>query len=71
MLNAHANTIKSAGTKLANIMQKMQNEKFPNLSSDVAEVKTAAHNINESTATLEQKDQINKFFDEAGDALEK
>ncbi|MCY2688126.1 hypothetical protein [Salinimicrobium sp. TH3] len=67
----HANTIKSAGTKLANVMEKMQKEEFPNLSSDVTEVKTAAQNIEGSTPTLDQKDQVKKFFDEAGDLLKK
>ena len=71
MALTHANKIKSAGTKLANIMEKMQKDQFPNLSQDVSEVKTAAQNINESTPTLDQKDQIKKFFDEAGDVLEK
>lgn len=67
----HANKIKDAGTKLANVIEKLQKEKFPNLSSDAQEVKTAAQNINASTQTLEQKDQIKKFFDEAGDVLRK
>lgn len=67
----HANTIKTVGTKLANVMEKMQQEKYPNLSQDVAEVKTAAENINASTPTLDQKDQVKKYFDEAGDVLEK
>lgn len=68
---SHASTIKSAGTKLANILENMQKEEFPNLSNDVAEVKTAAENIEGSTPTLDQKDQVNKFFDEAGDLLKK
>jgi hypothetical protein len=71
MALTHANTIKSAGTKLANVMEKMQMEEFPNLSSDVTEVKTAAQNIEGSTPTLDQKDQVKMFFDEAGDLLKK
>jgi hypothetical protein len=71
MALTHADKIKTAGTKLANIMEKMQKEEFPNLSSDVSEVKTAAQNINSTTPTLEQKDQIKMFFDEAGDLLRK
>lgn len=67
----HANTIKTIGTKLANVMEKMQKEKYPDLSNDVAEVKTAAQNINAATPTLDQKDQIKKYFDEAGDVLKK
>lgn len=67
----HANKIKQAGTKLANILQKMQQEKYPDLSNDVEEVKTAANNIDGSQQTLQQKDQINKFFNEAADVLRK
>lgn len=67
----HANRIKSAGTKLANVMENMQQEQYPNLSSDVEEVKTAAQNINETTPTLDQRDQVKMFFDEAGDLLRK
>lgn len=67
----HASSIKSAGTKLANILQKMQQEKYPNLSKDVQEMKTAANNIDASVDTLQQKDQINKFFNEAADVLRK
>jgi hypothetical protein len=71
MATTHANKIKDAGTKLANIMEKMQKEKFPNLASDVQDVKTAAQNINTTTPTLDQRDQIKKYFDEAGDLLRK
>ena len=68
---SHANTIKSAGTKLADVLGKMQKEKYPDLSNDVQEVKTAANNIKADVQTLDQKDQINKFFDEAADVLRK
>lgn len=67
----HANSIKNAGTKLAGILQKMQQEKFPDLAKDVQEMKTAAGNIDGSVQTLEQKEQINKFFNEAADVLRK
>ena len=67
----HANTIKQAGTKLADILQKMQQEKYPDLSQDVQEVKTAVNNIDCSVETLQQKDQINKFFNEEADVLRK
>lgn len=67
----HANKIKDAGTKLANVIERMQQEEYPNLSNDAQEVKTAAQNIDTSTQTLQQRDQIKKFFDEAGDVLRK
>lgn len=67
----HANRIKQAGTKLANILQKMQQENYPDLSQEVEEVKTAVNNIDGSVETLQQKDKINKFFNEAADVLRK
>ncbi len=67
----HAEKIKQAGTKLANILEKMQKDNYPDLSKDVQEMKTAANNIDGSMQTLQQKDQINKFFDEAADVLRK
>lgn len=71
MATTHANTIKSAGSKLASILQKMQEQEFPNLNNDVEEVMTAANEIDGSVQTLNQKDQINKFFNEAADVLRK
>lgn len=65
----HANKIKSAGEKLTDVLRKLQEERFPNLSQDVEEVRTAVQNIEPSTLTLEQKDQINMFFNEAADVL--
>ena len=71
MAVTHANTIKEAGKQLADILENMQEEEFPALSNEVQEVKTAASNIDGSVQTLDQKDQINKFFNEAGDVLKK
>ena len=71
MATTHANKIKDAGTKLANILEKMQQQKFPNLSKDVQEMKTAISKVDGSVQTLQQKEQIKKFFKEAADVLEK
>lgn len=67
----HANKIKDAGTKIASVLEKLQKEKFPELSNDVEEVKTAANKINASVSTLEQKNNINSFFNEAADVLKR
>lgn len=67
----HANHIKSAATKIVTAMEKIQKEKFPNLTEDISEVRTAAQEIDTSTLTLDQKDTINAFFNEAADALRK
>lgn len=67
----HANTINNVGTKLVNLMEKVQKEKFPNLSQEVQEVRTALQNIQPSIPTLDQKDAVNSFYKEAGDVLQK
>ncbi|MDT0651592.1 hypothetical protein [Autumnicola edwardsiae] len=71
MATNHADKIKNAGSDLADVIEKLQQENFPDLSQDVQEVKTAVEDIDPSVLTLEQKDKVNKFFDEAGDVLEK
>lgn len=67
----HANKIKSVGEKIASTLEDIQEKNFPNLSNDVEEVKTAAQKIEASTLTLDQKDQINEFFNQAADVLKK
>ncbi len=67
----HANSIKNVGMKIVSLMDRIQNEKFPNISQDVQEVRTAVQNIQPSTPTLDQKDAMNSFYKEAGDVLQK
>ena len=67
----HAETIKNAGTQVADVLKKLQEQNYPNLSNDVEEVRTAATNIQGNVQTLNQKDQVNKFFNEAADVLRK
>lgn len=67
----HANKIKNVGEKIAGSLEDIQEEKYPNLSNDVEEVKTAAQEIDASTLTLDQKDKINNFFNQAADVLKK
>lgn len=66
----HANTINDVGDKIVDLMEKMQEEKFPDISQDVQEVKTALQNIDPSTPTLDQKDAVNSFYKEAGDVVQ-
>lgn len=66
----HANAIKNVGMKIVNLMEKVQMEKFPDMSQEVQEVSSAVQNIQPSTPTLDQKDAVNSFFKEAGDVLQ-
>jgi hypothetical protein len=65
----HADKIKETGDKIADVLERIQEENFPNLSGDVDDVRTAVQEIDGSTLTLEQKDEINSFFKEAADVL--
>lgn len=67
----HAGTIKEAGTKIADVLENLKDQKFPELSEEVEQVKTAAQQIDPNVQTLKQKDKINSFFMEAADVLEK
>lgn len=67
----HANKIKSAGTKIADALDKLQENSYPDLDQDVEEVKTAAQGIDTQVETLQQKEQINSFYDEAAEVLRK
>ncbi|WP_424494260.1 hypothetical protein [Salinimicrobium sp. GXAS 041] len=67
----HADIIKNAGETLVSAMEKIQQEKYPDLSADIEEMRTAVQGIQPSVQTLEQKEQVNSFFDEAADALRK
>lgn len=71
LAETHANTIKAAGMRISAILMKLQEEADANLSTDVEEVRTAAQNIQKDVLTLNQKDQIMKFFNESADVLMK
>ncbi|MDT0691613.1 hypothetical protein RM549_17610 [Salegentibacter sp. F188] len=71
MATNHADKIKSAGNSLTNVIENLQQDEYPDLSQDVQEVRTAVEDIDPSVLTLEQKDEVNTFFDEAGDVLNK
>lgn len=65
----HADKIKETGNKIADVLERIQEENYPNLSGDVEDVRTALQEIDGSTLTLEQKEEINSFFREAADVL--
>lgn len=65
----HANKIKSAGSRITDVLENLQKEEFPDLSNDVQEVRTAVEEIDPSVQTLQQRDKINRFFNEAAEVL--
>lgn len=71
MATNHADKIKDAGEKIADAMQKIQEENYPDLSQDIEEMRNSLQEIDPSVLTLDQKDDVNSFFDEAADVLRK
>ncbi len=65
----HADKIKSAGTAIVQALKRVQSEKFPALDSNVKNVQMELDKINPSVATLDQKDAVKGFFNQAGELL--
>jgi len=66
----HARSIRSAADILVNSMQKIQQDKYPNLESEMTEVKNAAKDINPKVLTLNQRDAVKTFFSKSADLLQ-
>lgn len=67
----HADKIKQAYLSITDVIEKVQEEKFPKLSDEVEQVREAAESIDPAVLTLEQKEKVNSYFDEAADVLQK
>ncbi len=65
----HADKIRSAADVLSTSLQNMQTAKYPELSAEAADVKSAAAAINPETLTLDQRDAVKSFFKKAADLL--
>jgi len=71
MATRHADKIRSAADALSTSLQNMQQAKYPGLSTEAADVKSAASAINPAKLTLDQRDAVKSFFREAADLLNK
>lgn len=67
----HANSIRESAEILANTLQNIQQEAFPDLSSEADEVKNAATAIEADKLTLNQRGDVKNFFWESADLLKK
>ena len=67
----HADKIKNAGTIITRALAKIQTQKFPELSSEMATVQAAVMDINIDEETLDQKNDVKTFFKKAGMLLTK
>ncbi len=71
LVTTHADKIRSAADVLSTALQNMQMAKYPELSAEAADVKSAAAAINPETLTLDQRDAVKSFFRKAADLLNK
>ena len=69
MVTTHGDKIRSAADVLTNSLQNLQQAKYPSLSAEAADVKSAASAINPETLTLDQRDAVKSFFEKAADLL--
>jgi len=71
MVTTHSDKIRSAADVLSTSLQNLQQSKYPSLSAEADEVKTAASAIDPGTLTLDQRDAVKSFFRKAADLLSK
>jgi len=69
--SSKANNIRNATDMSTTSLQNMQLAKYPWLSDEVEELRSASTAINPLALTLEQKDAVKNYFAKAADLLEK
>lgn len=67
----HADNIRKATDALTDVLQNMQQAKYPGLTNEVTELRSASASINPEVLTLDQKDAVKSFFGKAADLLRK
>ncbi|WP_159467007.1 hypothetical protein [Dyadobacter sp. 3J3] len=68
---SHADEIRKSADILARALENIQVAKYPGLSNEAAEVKSAAMGIDPKILTLDQKDAVKTFFAKCSDLLGK
>ena len=71
MSNTHADKIRSAADVLGTALQNLQQAKYPGLSNEATDVKSAAAAIIPETLTLDQRNAVKSFFRKAANLLTK
>lgn len=67
----HADNIKKADDILTTVLQNIQKANYPDLTTEVEELKRASESIKPGVLTLEQKDAVKNYFAKASDLLQK
>lgn len=70
MSTQHADVIREAFITSANLMEQVQSSLFPQLQNEVSQVRQAAQSVQPEELTLDQKQEIQSFFDRASDVLQ-
>lgn len=65
----HISKIKDAFKESVDILETIQEENYPELKDKVAEVRKAASSLETKTSTLEQKDELARFFEKASEVV--
>ena len=67
----HANSIRKADDLLTNVLQNIQEAKYPSLADEVTALQSASESVKPDVLTLDQKEAVKNYFAKAADLLEK
>jgi DNA-binding transcriptional regulator of glucitol operon len=67
----HADNIRKAVDILTNVLQNIQKAKYPGLTAEARELRSASESINPRVLTLDQKDAVKHYFAKASHLLQK
>jgi len=67
----HADNFRKANDILTNVLQNIQEAKYPELTNEVVALKTASESIKMGVLTLDQKEVVKNYFAKAADLLQK
>jgi len=67
----HADMVRKAADILTNVLQNIQQAKYPGLTNEAAELRIASKSINPEVLMLDQKNEVKAFFSKAADILHK
>lgn len=67
----HANTIKDGFNQVVTSFNNIQQAEFPGMDSEVQTLEEYSNGLNPDEPTLDQKDQVKGFFDQAAMILQK
>lgn len=69
MSDQHANLTREAFVSVGNLLNAVQDQRFPALDAQVGQLQQSARSVAPGTALLDQKDTVQRFFQQAGSLL--